>query len=91
MNRQGFTLIELLIAGALLVTTIACFGGLLKTSARHLASAESYSRALYAARTKMETLRRLPVAAELSVIQVEVKWDPQRPLLRLVSLRSKYQ
>lgn len=84
MNRKGFTLIEVLIAGALFIFSFAVFGQLINAAARLSASTENLSRALYAARSQMETLRRQPPAEELAVIRAQVL------PIELVSLKSRY-
>lgn len=90
MNRRGFSLVEVLAAAAIFVLTFAVFGQLLNAAARLSASTNKISHALYAARSQMEMLRRQPPAGELSVIRAEFRYDPRRPPIELISLKSRY-
>jgi len=105
LNRQGATLVEVLIAGTLLVALVAGFGYLLKFSLNYLATANNFSRAIYAARSTMEEIHRLPfdkvskmaspkikiapLSADLLGVAVEIAWHPKRTPVRLYSLRGK--
>jgi hypothetical protein len=97
LNKRGFTLVEVLMAGSLLVTTLACFGYLLKISLNHVKKIETKAQILYQARGGMERVRQVPFAdlpaaasAETAITQVAVDLYLIK-VGALYTLRSQYQ
>lgn len=97
MNKKGFTLVEVLIAGAIFVTTFACFGLLLKASINYVNKAGTKTRVLYQSRSEMERLRSISfdsLAASTSAETTITQVAEDLYLIRvgdLYTLRSKYQ
>jgi len=114
LNRKGFTLVEILLATALLVVIISAFSFGLKQAISAANSNHDFSRALYAARSQMEEMRRIPfeglptlngtsfsagsgkiyvatLLPDLLSLQIDLKWNPKRPSLRIYTLRSRHR